>query len=343
MGGTTISVTVQTLIESGCLSRCALLFDQDLALDISGISGQLQHDESSDGGENNSSLRILNAVKLSLMLTRTFFQCYNDRKNDSALASLRMDGFVVKLQYSPNADEEDGETSRAGDEHIQSISSVDQFNTITSNGLIQWILLDMDVKYSDVRIPSTNMNIAILMQNVGKLLYAIFSQNDAPAPEAQYSNGDKDKGIETTRRSPKTRRSASTSLFQQLIELGYPISVCRLLSDLIDGGTTHHPITSFDDIIRDLEQMNSHPHIFLHNPENEFYASSIHFGQRYNGRSKELAKLLEITTVPNERNFGLETIFVSGTDLYLTVLPFWYQALFNIINFLYQVWQGVAR
>ena len=332
----TISLTVQSLVDSKCLSTIPFVFSTELSLNGSEISGQHQHDhDSNDGSEHASPLRILNAVKLSLMLSRACAQYCNDYRNDIDIGSLRLDDFIVTLQYSAIAGEEDWETSRAaGEEQLFTISTVDQFNAINTSDCIRWIILDMDVKCSDARPTSENINVANLMPSLGKLLHAIFSPNndamtpdrqcsnehakqgidDISAPDEHYSSRDVATGIKSTRRGSKMRRSAKASLFQQLIESGYPTSVCRLLHDLIDRGDTHLSILSFDDIICDLEQMISQPHIFLNNPENEFYTSAINFGQIYFGRSKELAKIIEIATVPNGRSSGLEVMFVSGMD-----------------------------
>mmetsp|Transcript_7551 Transcript_7551/g.17117 ORF Transcript_7551/g.17117 Transcript_7551/m.17117 type:complete len:1310 (+) Transcript_7551:61-3990(+) len=303
MGGTVITCTFQTLLDSGCLSRHVFLFDQEAYHDSTGILGHSHHD-GSDDGKNNSPLQIQNAVKLSLALARTFVQCLNGTKNNYALTSLRLDDFVVKMRGK------DGYTEEEGDEHLLSISSVDQFNAISSNSCIQWII--MDVKCCCAQTSSVNMNTATLMQHLGKLIYAIFSQNDASASETHFSNGDGARASKICAAAHKARRRMSKSLFEHLIESGKPISVCRFLNDLTGKGKTSHPIISFDDVIRDLEQMNSQPHIFLFNPEDTFYTLNLNFGQGYYGRSKELAKLLEITTVPNEINVGLEIIFISG-------------------------------
>lgn len=42
------------------------------------------------------------------------------------------------------------------------------------------------------------------------------------------------------------------------------------------------------------------------------HTSTLVFGQMYYGRSKQLSKLLDVTSVPNEQNTGLPVIFVSG-------------------------------
>ena len=339
----TIELTAQLLLESGCLSTCEFLFEQDHPSDSSEISGTLQCHADDEDGEKNAPRRVLNAVKLSLLLTRTCSQYYHRRGNSFDVAALRVDSFVVRLRCSPGADGEDGGTPRAGEEGVRSISSVDQFNALSSNGRLRCILLDMDVRCFDLGVASANTDVAAVMKSVGTLLYAIFAPNGAQVPEVQASDCDIDRDLCITPPFSKTKRNASQSFFQQLIERNYPISVCRLLNDLIEGAKVPHPISSFEDIIQDLEAMNAQPHIFLHNPEIEFCASTIQFGQRHHGRSQELATLLEITTVPNTRNVGLETIFVSGKTLTFIELHFWQPHPSNSIHIIHQVSQGVAR
>mmetsp|Transcript_29350 Transcript_29350/g.63181 ORF Transcript_29350/g.63181 Transcript_29350/m.63181 type:complete len:1300 (-) Transcript_29350:155-4054(-) len=291
MSVSTISLSVQTLIESECLSTNALSFAQD-------PSGQPQ--------PNGSPLRILNAVKLSLMLTKAFSQCKNDGKSNHELGSLGLDNFIIKVQYSVDQ-------SRARGDQL--LSSVDELNAIASTDDNQWKLVDMGMKYFDnaqISSESEEGTSGTILQSLGNLLHAIFSPKDALVPEAQDPNGFLGEEIETAQGGGK-RRSANKSLFHQLIQNGLPISVCRLLSDLIDGGAnSDHSEISVDHVIQDLEQMTSLPDLFLYDPDDEFFASTIHFGQKFYGRLNELAKLLEITTVTNVGQPGLETIFVSG-------------------------------
>lgn len=301
--GTVIAWTVPTLLDSGCLSRSTFLFDQEAYHDSTGILGHSHHD-CSDDGANNSPQQIQNAVKLSLALARAFVQCHNGTKSNNDLTSLWLDDFIVTMRRGDVCAEEGGE-------YLLPISSVNQFNAISSNSCSQWIILD--VKCSCAQTSSVHIKTDTLMQHLGKLIYEIFCQNNASSSETHYDYGSEGDGLTSSdTKQHKMRRRTSKSLFEHLIESGYPISVCRFLNDLTNRGKTSHPIISFDDVIRDLEQMNSQPHIFLFNPEDEFHTSKLIFGRGYYGRSKELAKLLEITTVPNKMNVGLETIFISG-------------------------------
>ena len=281
-------------------------FDQGLPFEDSGDSGQTRHDAT----------HVQNAVKLALMLTRSFVQWY-DENNFDAVEYLQLDNFVVKLQCAPDADAEGGGVlpAKAGNDRFIPITTVDEFNEIMPTDQTQLVLLGIDIPYSEPQTPNNMMSapIGTVMETIGKLLRGIFIQKDAPVPDEVTSNiGQQAGGAELVEHASKIRRSVSKSLFERLIESGYPISVCRLLNDLTERGDTSHPITSFDDVMHELDKMNTHPHIYLHNPENGFITSSPHFGQRYYGRSKELAKLLEITTVPKESDTCLEVIFVSG-------------------------------
>ena len=168
-------------------------------------------------------------------------------------------------------------------------------------GNTTWVLVDMYME-SNLQIPA-NDSPANIIQSLGKLLYTLFTGNDAPATNHSRDRNNDNPREElvqsSSQQATKTRRAFNhKSLIERLLQSGYPsTSVCRLLNDLMDN-----PITSLDEIIQDLEQMNAQPHIYLVNPENEFYSTPLNFGQRYYGRSNELAKLLElITTVTNKQ------------------------------------------
>jgi len=105
------------------------------------------------------------------------------------------------------------------------------------------------------------------------------------------------------------------------------VSLCRLISDLVDigpNGKAKMPHESFQDVIQDLEQMVSQPSTFLHDSK---YLHIPMFGQRYLDRDlrhssrEEVAKLLQISTMMKESlqksyvgcpKFGTEAAFISG-------------------------------
>ena len=119
------------------------------------------------------------------------------------------------------------------------------------------------------------------------------------------------------------------SLFSEPIERGYPISICRLLSDMIDigsDGMANSPYTTLDDVVHDLLQMSTDPELFLYNPE-EGFSSNLRFGVGCYGRESQVASILGLASKLEESNTeqdpassspsssvddGMQTIFVSG-------------------------------
>ena len=139
---------------------------------------------------------------------------------------------------------------------------------------------------------------------------------------------------------------SSSSLFLTLIEKDaqqHPVSVCRLISDMmmmqskadgtkeqdegLDISDKHHShVLSFKDVMDDLEQMIMNPEKFLYDQGTEFSSTnSLHFGQGYYGRTKELKKFIEVSTrnhqdskchngdiVDKENGGNVTAILVSG-------------------------------
>ena len=100
---------------------------------------------------------------------------------------------------------------------------------------------------------------------------------------------------------------ANTSLYLSLshsflhfryitVESGkYPISICRLLSDMV--GSTDS--ISLEDIIEELELMVNTPELYLYNQSQHFYVTTtdkFKIGQGYYGRVEELTTILKIST-----------------------------------------------
>ena len=65
-----------------------------------------------------------------------------------------------------------------------------------------------------------------------------------------------DAGEDVPGQSRKMPRAQESSVLSRLIERGsLPVSVCRLISDLVDigpKGRASHPIRSFDDVAQDI-------------------------------------------------------------------------------------------
>lgn len=118
----------------------------------------------------------------------------------------------------------------------------------------------------------------------------------------------------------KLQRRKDRSLFFDLVEAsGYPVSVCRLISDAIESpvetamGVT--PIT-LDNVIEDLGQMSSRPEIYLDDPEDGFFSSELRFGHGCYGRTEQVTRILEVASsleASGARSSDcVEAVFIKG-------------------------------
>ena len=144
----------------------------------------------------------------------------------------------------------------------------------TSTHGTRWILLGMEINAPDDVLDTAQTSVQdsmydLPMQILGNIFYSIFSldkeqlfqsfrKEELACSRIIEVNDDFD---ESSPRISKNRRNADTSLFSHLLESGKcPISVCRLISDMIDAdgdgdSKADSPVNSLDEVIQDLEQM----------------------------------------------------------------------------------------
>ena len=275
----------------------------------------LLKDEATSAGGGRQPQAMDNAVRLALLVTRSFVTFLSDALSKSShedvlqlVSLLQLSDVFVKLGQngSPEAAQNNG-------------------------GALIFTLHEMDIisPKNQVREEQQQQH-PTPKQILGRLLYSIFSMGQSPPSDLfvagtsispQPSNGAGGTGG-ANRSSSKSFRSAETSLFSELIEAKlFPVPACRLLSDLIDigpDGKADSPARSFEEVIQDLEQMMSQPQIFLHDP---YYPQGVPpppiFGQVFHGRKEEITTLLKTAVqIENEDDesakFGVESIFVSG-------------------------------
>ena len=198
----------------------------------------------------------------------------------------------------------------------------------------RWVLLGIDNLTPDSIGDSTRHREEAALspiQILGRLLYSVFAIGKHPPPSYLFERthqqtptsftsrdgGGDDCNILSFQRLRMTERSVFTRLIE---ENNFPTSVCLLLSDMIDVdpqcSAAVMPITSFGDVIQDLEQMVSRPQTYLHND-----TCPPAFGQKYYGREEEVATLRKVARQMMEsrserdvKTFrsGLEAVFVSG-------------------------------
>jgi predicted ATPase len=94
-----------------------------------------------------------------------------------------------------------------------------------------------------------------------------------------------------------------------------PMSVCRLIADVMEGtnggfALTKTSFTSLEEVLEDLKRMMFEPNIFLHNPCDP----KIDFGKRLYGREEEISAILSVADGISSRqgSGALEIISVHG-------------------------------
>ena len=222
----------------------------------------------------------------------------------------------------------------------------DKFDIILrANGHeVHWTLLGMEIlahnnkneeKKSETISPHDPPEISML-QIIGKMICQIFSHQynnkqttslpsifkrlSIAMGKSGYHQCNNGVNNDLEQRNKK-RVYKEESLFSELIDDDYPVSICRLLSDMIDigiNGKADSPFTTLDDVITDLEQMSTYPEVFLYNPE-DIFSSNLRFGGRCYGRESQVASILGVASKVEGNSIeepsptdGLEAIFISG-------------------------------
>ena len=301
-----------------------------------------------------------NAVRLGVLVTRSFVNFLDNSLSEGSnqedmlqlLATLKPDDMFIKIEqnnsppagdggkYPSPADQGKGEIQTKAQNCLPIKNNGDDISSSPADqndGELQqmktFILHGMDIivppKNEGIDQQERQYHSYPPIQILGKLLYSIFSIGKSP-PSNLFIEGEakttrRASDVSETSRHSKSPRPTEPTLFSRLIETkSFPISICRLLSDLIDigpSGTADSPFTSLEEVIQDLEQMISQPQKFLHDPHHP-QAAPI-FGQVYHGRKEEIDALLKVAVKmmeheprENEAPYncfsGVESIFVSG-------------------------------
>jgi len=282
---TSLIVTLRELIDSGLLSECSFSYgdENDALVAI--------HDDPSGQGVRKNSPLVWNATKIALLAAKTFAR-YEEEGN-THLLSVSLEQITVHLLSS-----EPGHTQQAN----KMLSKEHPSLVVCENthwNLAGMCIVTMEVSPQWLSSEST-------LRHLGKIIYALFSQNktllmpskDHPEhedPVVSDSESSDFSNILHPTRLVKRGRSGKSLFFRLQEEGGYPVSVCRLLSDMIDvgvSGKSEFPFGSLKDVIDDLEHMASHPNIYLYDAVENF---TLGFGQRYYGQKKEMSQLLQIS------------------------------------------------
>mmetsp|Transcript_32513 Transcript_32513/g.78696 ORF Transcript_32513/g.78696 Transcript_32513/m.78696 type:complete len:1338 (-) Transcript_32513:142-4155(-) len=304
-----IQQSLEELLASNCLSQLNFVLGNELSI---GMPTEIP--------KSGTSLRHLNAAKVSLLLVKSV-RDYRNNNNSGTALHLQIDDFVVK--YSDNVTIIPGGCAPANNKQRDLLAveiiprhGGEKLGTIPDS--------DADDGSYIAKSPT---------KNIGHVLHALFANGDpyelqllldtvhtidrglpaSVSPAASESDCDNWDG---SRQNSKIRRGgeAGNSLFSTLLETRqYPVSVCRLLHDMLDERSDSY-ISSLDDAIQDLEQMSNSPDIYLYDQGHEFYSKNLRFGQGYYGRMEELTTVIGISNQIQTTGDGggIDAVFVSG-------------------------------
>jgi len=295
-----------------------------------------EDDEAAATCENGKSLQqqiMENSVRVALLLARSFIHCSqlpNDIKSLHNLHSIQSSDFFIDFEQHGFMMKEDlAEGHNQNDVPDKKIVIID----IDNIAQMRHSPLEHQQK-RPVHLQATAMQI------LGRLLCSVFSQDQSPdylltmstddslivaASLIELSQGD-DYMCDRISQRPRTE---DVSVFSQLVDSKYfSLSICRLLSDMIDSADTRGgadtPFTSFQEVLQDLEQMISRPKIFLHDSYYPYQEPQKPvFGRTYCGRKEEVGSLMKIadqmeqysmegSNDTDSRCSCLEAVFFSG-------------------------------
>mmetsp|Transcript_3889 Transcript_3889/g.8568 ORF Transcript_3889/g.8568 Transcript_3889/m.8568 type:complete len:1443 (+) Transcript_3889:166-4494(+) len=243
--------------------------------------------------------------------------------NDNRQGAEMSDGRSINMEQQPSRIDE---TSRSAQEtKATGINSQSAFQYVYGVDII------FPTRINDLQHQELQHSMATPMQILGKILYSLFCRGDPPPFDFSMGNNsqemegtddaDDDEYIDGRSSRTVRRPQKSESVLSQLVDKKvFPISISRLLSDLIDTGPEGQadcPFYHFDDVTQELTQMMAQPSICLYDSHSSNgMPNSPVFGQVYYGRDKEVAKIIEVAAKMRqsslEAKVGVEAVFVSG-------------------------------
>ncbi|KAL7553733.1 hypothetical protein ACHAWF_018684 [Thalassiosira exigua] len=338
MNRPSLTVTLKELIDSG------RYFLSDCAFSIEGSGDECPDHVVDDNGSRSSrssSRKIANAVKVSLMLARAFARRHSREGGGDALSSVRLEHVHVQLS---SRDLTQGDHDAISALLFAGRSEYDAVGIEVSSR--EWALAGVEImhpcamfhrrgghaKNNNAEPTGTTAEI----RRLGELIYALLSgEGKLPLPvrgsnesfRSNESGSDESRAhslaeLRDSRSKKKRVQEVDSSFFASLVESGeYPISMCRLLSDMIDtgvGGRSKVPFETVDEVVADLERMLSFPNIFLDDADD----FELAFGQRHYGQTEEISHLLAATSAleqnaksnddASRRPDRVEVVFVTG-------------------------------
>lgn len=304
-----LPTSLPELLQSTRAIDGVLLLQHEAATTVpSSSSSTSSHDSSTEDDSQKRRRWIENKVRLALLLTRSYAK-FLDQISDEhdalhQLADLQLADFFVYLQDT-------------------SPSTTVQTSILTEVEIISPLRID-GRQHTPQKLSE--------MQILGKILYLALSLDQAYPIDLSSvlfcsTIPNKPSNGSAPMNPTKKERVTDDSLLARLIDSKtLPVSMCRLLSDLIDSGPAGKadtPITNVNDVIQDLEQMITHPTQFLHDsprgieelmlskshghdsPQAKDVLSKSHlFGQVYHGRKDEIAAIINVATQMDHINQG---------------------------------------
>jgi len=265
---TIASLALGDLVSSDLLSAALLSLDEQENQPSTLITSS---NEGTSQLPRHPQLMQLNSVKVCFLVAKSVAATFEDESSINACA-LKPEDIQIQMRT-------------AGQEDIMEQSS----------GTNRYILLDTELVPSADNAASAFKNSGDLspLQNLSVILHTILSRGKSEQLSTMMSKERRVSDISVSsvpsRSTKSSRLYEDKSLFAQLLQTGeYPVSICRLLSDMMDS---HH--ISAQDVIDDLQAMVSNPQLYLYDQPLEFY-STIMFGKGYYGQVSEMTKMLQV-------------------------------------------------
>ncbi len=211
--------------------------------------------------------------------------------------SLHADDVAIEnfsVRFSPS--------NQGGDHSVNTQDTIERvlghLNTIASRGDLRGstvgeaeikCVLDsvIDVAVSTADDLNTEKQSVGIFRQVGILFYQLFARGESPELSSDGNSEEKEEKEENEGQSPRKQIRLS-GVGESLSEKDVPVSLCRLVSDLIDpeenDGT---PFVSLDEVFEEVKQILDRPDIFFHD------VNWLDFSSGLIGRSDEMQRLHE--------------------------------------------------
>ena len=234
-------------------------------------------------------------------------------ENHAARRSLQADDISLEkfsVKFSPPNQGDDDNNSTGGIQDTVIERALGYVNTITSNGdsNVSSAVREAEIKCAldnVIDVASTADSLASfhtvgksedIFHKVGILFYQLFARGETPElrkrPEDGEEMGDEaccDRSQEDEnggQESPRKQQPHLSGVNESLSDRGVPVSLCRLVADLIDpneeDGT---PFDSLDEVVEEVNQILERPDIFFHD------VNWLDFSSGLIGRSEEIQRL----------------------------------------------------